>query len=379
MSGNVQNDNAAQDGANVTQENGNAANVAQESDNAANVAQEHDNAANVTQAPDSGESVTQWLTAHIDTVHAGLDAVTAMLSALGIDSVSVEDETEFHEFLEQNRAAWDYVEESLEESMRGRSRVTFYLPDNTDGYAALANARIALQALKDSRDDCGPLIMSVERTQNSDWEYGWKDYYKPLEVGNRLLIVPKWEAADIRGRVPVVLDPGLSFGTGEHPTTQLCLTLLEKRVRGGERVLDLGCGSGILSIAALNLGAATATAVDIDEMCQRVAVENAALNQIGPDRFTVLCGDILSDADLLRRLGGGYDIILANIVADVIIALAPVVPNLLAPDGHFLCSGIIAGRETEVADALRRNGFAIADAYSAKDWYAYHCTPETLP
>ena len=354
--------------------------VAQESDNAAqdaaNVTQEHDNAANT---PDSGEPVTQWLTVRIDTVHAGLDAVTDMLSGLGIDSVSVEDETEFHEFLEQNRAAWDYVEEALEESMRGRSRVTFYLPDNNDGYAALANARIALQTLKESRDDCGPLIMSVERTQNSDWEYGWKDYYKPLEVGNRLLIVPKWEAADIRGRVPVVLDPGLSFGTGEHPTTQLCLTLLEKRVHGGECVLDLGCGSGILSIAALNLGAASATAVDIDEMCQRVAMENAALNQIGPDRFTVLHGDILSDADLLRRLGGGYDIILANIVADVIISLAPIVPSLLAPDGHFLCSGIIAGRETEVADALRRNGFAIADTYSAKDWYAYHCTPETLP
>lgn len=317
--------------------------------------------------------VTQWLTVHIDTVHGGLDAVTELLSAIGVDSVSVEDETEFHEFLEQNRAAWDYVEEALEESMRGRSRVTFYLPEDEDGYAKLAEARIALQRLKESRDDCGPLLMSLEHTQNSDWEYGWKDYYKPIEVGSRLLIVPKWEAADIRGRVPVILDPGLSFGTGEHPTTQLCLTLLEKRIRGGERVLDLGCGSGILSIAALNLGAASATAVDIDELCQRVAAENAALNQIGPDRFTVLCGDILSDAALLERLGSGYDIALANIVADVILALAPLVRTLLAPDGHFLCSGIISGRETEVADGLRRNGFAIADTYSAKDWYAYHC------
>ena len=317
--------------------------------------------------------VTQWLAVHIDACRGGLDAVTEMLSSIGADSVSVEDETEFQEFLEQNRSAWDYVDEALEESMRGRSRVTFYLSDDDDGYAKLAEARIALQTLKESRDDCGPLIMSVERMQNSDWEYGWKDYYKPIEVGNRLLIIPKWESADIRGRVPVVLDPGLSFGTGEHPTTQLCLTLLEKRIRGGERVLDLGCGSGILSIAALNLGAATATAVDIDELCQRVATENAALNGIGPDRFTVLCGDILSDAALLEKLGSGYDIILANIVADVIIALAPVVKTLLAPSGRFLCSGIIAGREAEVADALRRHGFDIADTYSAKDWYAYHC------
>ncbi|MBQ9492307.1 MAG: 50S ribosomal protein L11 methyltransferase [Oscillibacter sp.] len=321
--------------------------------------------------------VTQWLTAHIDTAHTGLDAVTELLSGIGIDSVSVEDETEFHEFLEQNRSAWDYVEESLEETMRGRSRVTFYLPEDEDGYAKLAEARIALQRLKESRDDCGPLLMSMERTQNSDWEYGWKDYYKPIEIGDRLLIVPKWEAADIRGRVPVVLDPGLSFGTGEHPTTQLCLALLEKRVRGGERVLDLGCGSGILSIAALNLGAASATAADIDEMCQRVAAENAALNGIGPDRLSVLCGDVLSDAALLERLGSGYDIVLANIVADVILSLAPLVRNLLAPDGHFLCSGIISEREQEVAEGLRRNGFAIRDTYSKKDWYAYHCVPET--
>ncbi|MBQ9521753.1 MAG: 50S ribosomal protein L11 methyltransferase [Oscillospiraceae bacterium] len=316
---------------------------------------------------------TQWLTVHIDTVHGGLDTVTELLSGFGIESVAVEDEDEFHEFLEQNRAAWDYVEESLEKSMRGRSRVTFYLPENDNGYAQLAQIRIALQRLKESRHDCGSLLMSMEHTQASDWEYGWKDYYKPIEIGNRLLIVPKWEAADIRGRVPVILDPGLSFGTGEHATTQLCLTLLEKCVRGGERVLDLGCGSGILSIAALNLGAAHATAVDIDEMCQRVAVENAALNQIGAERFTVLCGDVLSDTALLDSLGGGYDIVLANIVADVIMSLTPLVRDLLAEHGHFLCSGILSGREREVADALRRNGFDIRDTYSKKDWFAYHC------
>lgn len=316
-----------------------------------------------------------WMAVRIDAAHDGLDAVTDMLSAIGIDSVSVEDETEFREFLEENRAAWDYVDEELEQSMRGRSRVTFYLPDDDDGYAKLAEARVALQDLKDRRSDCGPLIMSVERTKNADWEYGWKDYYKPIEIGERLLIVPKWETADVRGRVPVLLDPGLSFGTGEHPTTQLCLTLLEKVIKGGERVLDLGCGSGILSIAALNLGAASATAVDIDELCQRVATENAALNDIGPDRLTVLCGDVLSDAALVERLGTGYDVILANIVADVIIGLGPTVRKLLSPTGHFLCSGILSGREQEVSDALQWNGFHVANTYSKKDWYAFHCVP----
>lgn len=319
--------------------------------------------------------ITNWLTVHIDTVHEGLDAVTELLLSVGIDAVSVEDETDFREFLEENRPAWDYVDESLEESLKGVSRVTFYLPDDADGYAQLAQARIALQSFKEARQDCGTLLMTLDRVKNADWETAWREYYKPIEVGDKLLIVPQWERVDASGRVPVILDPGLSFGTGAHPTTQLCLKMLEKRIKGGERVLDLGCGSGILSIAALNLGAASVTAVDIDEQSVRVAAENASLNGIGPDRFSVLRGDVLTDPDFLESLGGPYDIILANIVADVIIGLAPIVKNLLSPDGHFLCSGIIAGREQEVADALQWNGFTIAHSDNEKDWYAYHCVP----
>ncbi|MBQ9347873.1 MAG: 50S ribosomal protein L11 methyltransferase [Oscillibacter sp.] len=316
----------------------------------------------------------RYLEVRIDTNHRGLDAVTAMLSSLGIDSVMVEDEEEFRDFLDQNRQYWDYVDQGLENEMKGRSRVTFYLPEDQEGFSALAAARIALQELRASRDDCGPLLMTLENVQDADWENNWKQYYKPMEVGQKLLIVPVWEAADLpSGRIPVILDPGLAFGTGSHETTRLCLTLLERSVQGGERVLDLGCGSGILSIAALKLGAASADAVDIDEAAVRVARENAALNGIDENTCRTYAGDVLKDASLRRKLGGGYQVVIANIVADVILGLAPIVPDLLAPGGQFLCSGIIDDREEEVQQGLEQKGWEIADTYSAGGWYAFRC------
>ena len=320
-----------------------------------------------------------WLELHIDTTHDGLDPVTALLSSLGIDNVMIDDEEEFRSFLEETRPHWDYVDEALEREMRGKSRVTFYLLAGDAGLAKLAEVRIALQELKESRSDCGTLLLTLENVQDADWETSWKQYYKPLPIGERLLVVPQWEAetpevqAASACRVPLILDPGLTFGTGSHATTRLCLTALERRIQGGERVLDLGCGSGILSIAALTLGAASAAAVDIDDKCLTVAYENAALNGIGRDRYTVLVGDAVSDRALKAQLGSGYDIVVANIVADVIIGLAPSVRQFLKPGGLFLCSGIIDTRADEVADALRHAGWTIEDTRSGEGWYSYTC------
>ena len=318
-----------------------------------------------------------WLELHIDTTHAGLDTVTAMLSALDIDGVIIDDETDFQDFLENNHQYWDYVDEDLEKAMAGKSRITFYLLANDTGYGKLGEVRVALQKLKESRDDCGTLLLSMENIQDADWETSWKKYYKPLEIGDRLLVVPQWETEDPKvrasSRVPLILDPGLTFGTGSHATTRLCLTALEKAVQGGERVLDLGCGSGILSIAALRLGAAEATAVDIDDKCLTVAYDNAALNGIGKDTYTVKVGNVLTDEAMRAQLGGGYQIVLANIVADVIIGLAPLVRSMLAPGGLFLCSGIIDTRAEEVADKLREAGLVIEETRSAEGWFAYTC------
>ena len=318
-----------------------------------------------------------WLELHIDTTHAGLDTVTAMLSALDIDGVIIDDETDFQDFLENNHQYWDYVDEDLEKAMAGKSRITFYLLANDTGYGKLGEVRVALQKLKESRDDCGTLLLSMENIQDADWETSWKKYYKPLEIGDRLLVVPQWETEDPKvrasSRVPLILDPGLTFGTGSHATTRLCLTALEKAVQGGERVLDLGCGSGILSIAALRLGAAEATAVDIDDKCLTVAYDNAALNGIGKDTYTVKVGNVLTDEAMRAQLGGGYQIVLSNIVADVIIGLAPLGRSMLAPGGLFLCSGIIDTRAEEVADKLREAGLVIEETRSAEGWFAYTC------
>ena len=315
-----------------------------------------------------------WLELHIDTTHGGLETVEALLSSLDIDGVVIDDETEFQDFLENNHQYWDYVDEDLEKKMQGKSRITFYLQADEAGFSKLGEVRIALQGLKEARSDCGSLLLTMDNLQEADWENNWKQYYKPMEIGERLLVVPQWEhTGDTHGRVPLILDPGLTFGTGSHATTQLCLTALEKAVRGGERVLDLGCGSGILSIAALKLGAASALAVDIDDKCLDVAYENAALNGIGKDTYTVKVGDVLSDDALRAEIGGGYDVVLANIVADVIIGLAPMVRSLLGEQGVFLCSGIIDDRAEEVAQALRQAGLTILESRDADGWFAYTC------
>ena len=321
-----------------------------------------------------------WLELHIDTTHAGLEPVETLLSSLGIDGVVIDDETEFQDFLENNHQYWDYVDEDLEKEMQGKSRVTFYLQADEEGFAKMGEVRIALENLKKTAQACGTLLMTMDSLQDADWENNWKQYYKPMEIGERLLVIPQWEQEDPKvrkalegGRVPLILEPGLTFGTGSHATTRLCLTALEQAVQGGEKVLDLGCGSGILSIAALKLGAASALAVDIDDKCLDVAYENAAMNGIGRDTYTVKVGDILSDEALRAEIGGGYDVVLANIVADVIIGLGPMVRSLLRENGVFLCSGIIDTRAEEVAGKLRQAGLEILDTRSSEGWYAYTC------
>ncbi|MCI9026719.1 MAG: 50S ribosomal protein L11 methyltransferase [Lawsonibacter sp.] len=304
----------------------------------------------------------RWLEVAVNTTPDRLDGVCAKLAAAGMDSLVIEDEQEFLTFLEQNRQCWDYVDQELLDRMKGVTRVKFYVTDDEDGRAQLDRYTRGLE----EEYTATPLA-------DNDWAYSWQKYYKPLEIGTRLYVVPQWlrEEPVPRGRVPFYLNPGLTFGTGSHASTQLCLEGVEEHTVPGRDVLDLGCGSGILSIAALCLGAKSAIAVDIDPKAVGVAYENAALNGIGEDRYTVRAGNVLSDRSLAAELARKrYHLVLANIVADVIIPLAPQVPGLLEEDGVFLCSGIIDTRAREVEEALKRAGLTVTRKREKNGWAA---------
>ena len=306
----------------------------------------------------------KWLEVAVNTTPDRLDEVTAKLTAAGMTGLVIEDEGEFQQFLEQNQQYWDYVDQELLDGMKGVTRVKFYVTDDGAGRVQLEQYTRGLDA-----------EYTVTPLTDNDWAYSWQKYYKPLEVGRRLYVVPEWMRDDPvpEGRSPLYLNPGLTFGTGSHASTQLCLEGVEEHTLTGRPVLDLGCGSGILSIAALRLGAEHAFACDIDEKCVEVAYENAALNGIGQDTYTVRIGDVLGDAVLRADLGGGWQMVVANIVADVIIGLSPLVRPMLAPGGLFLCSGIIDDRAEEVAQCLRDNGWTIAETRSSEGWFSYLC------
>ena len=313
----------------------------------------------------------KWLELKLDTSPAGLDPVSQLLEEQGITGLVIDDEGDFRDFLEHNHQYWDYVDEELMQEKQGLCRITFYLSDDPEGYHRLAQVRMALSQLKAAHPEYAPLLLTMNNLEDADWENNWKQFYKPMEIGERLIVVPEWEQANTQGRIPLILNPGLTFGTGSHATTRLCLTALEETIHGGERVLDLGCGSGILSIAALRLGAEHAFACDIDEKCVEVAYENAALNGIGKDRYTVMAGNVIADKGLAAQLAQErYHLVLANIVADVIIPLSAQVPALLEQDGVFLCSGIIDTRGDEVAAALEAAGLAVTGRREKNGWIA---------
>ena len=306
----------------------------------------------------------QWLEVTLPVPAQELDWVCDVLTANGMAGLVVEEEGEFLRFLEQNRQYWDYVDEGLAARMKGASRVKFYVPDNQEGQRQLRQYLSGLERYE-------PQTISL---REEDWATSWQKYYQPISVGKKIYIVPEWmRGQDVPdGRVPLYLNPGLTFGTGSHATTQLCLELLEEAVRPGCQVLDLGCGSCILAIAALGLGAAHAIGVDIDPKAVDVAYENAAMNGIGPDRLTVYAGNVLGDAKLAAKLRPGQNrVVLANIVADVIIPLSAAVEQFMAPDGVFLASGIIDDRADEVAAAIQANGLAITRRLERSGWCAF--------
>lgn len=304
----------------------------------------------------------RWIEACLQAENGKIDELCLRLTELGVEGIFIEDEEDFKNFLENNKQYWDYVDEELDRRFAGLSQVKFYLPDDESGHKQLETLRGNLNA-----------EIAVSFIDESDWENNWREFYKPLKIGERLLVVPEWESPDTEGRTPLRLDPGLIFGTGSHATTRMCLREIQNLDLTGKKVLDLGCGSGILGIGAAVLGCESVTGCDIDPKAPDVAAANAALNGIGPDRFKVYAGDILSDTGLRKIIGGGYDIVLANIVADVIIPLSAFVSEFMSRDGIFICSGIIDSRAEEVRAALQKNGFRIVKDEHEEEWLTFSC------
>ncbi|MBR1496005.1 MAG: 50S ribosomal protein L11 methyltransferase [Oscillospiraceae bacterium] len=304
----------------------------------------------------------EWIEATIKTKSEEIDGLCELLAGLGIQGFSIEDSEDFRQFLDRNRKYWDYVDETLARKFEALSQIKFYVPGDADG-------RRLLEAVRQASGR--PL---AEKTVCSeDWENAWRAYYQPIEIGKRLLVVPDWLEADSGGRVPLRLEPGLAFGTGGHATTQMCLEVLDGLDLAGKSVLDLGCGSGILGIGALVLGCGRVTACDVDPLSPEAARDNAAKNHIAPEQYTVFTGDILADEGAKQRAGTNYDLVLANIVADVIIPLSAFVRDFMAEQGLFVCSGVIDSRAPEVEAALKGNGFDIVEARRKEEWMCYVC------
>ena len=313
----------------------------------------------------------QWLELTVDTASQGIELLEAELTMNGFDSFIIDDEQDFHSFLENNRDYWDIVDESLEKSMDGVSRIRLYLTDGADAPEEVARLRALLAGLPAAFPDAklGTLQLSFANVKDEDWENNWKQYYQPISIGKKLIVVPQWMKPDTEGRIPVLLDPGMIFGTGAHASTQMCMLRLEEHIRGGEQVLDLGSGSGILSITALLLGAAHATGVDVDPKAEDIARENAAINALGTDRFTAVTGNVVTGQDALSDLfSRTYDVICMNIFADVIIPMAAVLPRFMKRDTLVICSGVLETRYDEVRQAIEAAGLRITSLQTMNDW-----------
>ena len=310
-----------------------------------------------------------YLEVTIQTASAGIEAVASALTAGGFDSLVVEDQAEYENFLEDNRAYWDYIDEEFQAELQGLSRIKLYLEVDGTEEKQLKRLEKLLEALKKrTKKNLGTLEVSSTLLPETNWEESWKDNYPPQEVGERLVVVPCWNP-EANGRIPVILDPGLTFGTGAHPSTQMCMEFMEELVTDGCEVIDLGSGSGILSIAALRLGAKSAIGVDIDPKAEDIARENAAYNDFGADRFDAVTGNVTEDTALMERLSKKhYDLVFVNIVADVIIGLSPVLKHFMDENTKVICSGILDVREQDVHEALTAAGLVIERTKAKEDW-----------
>lgn len=318
-----------------------------------------------------------WFKVEISAESHSIDIICGMLVDLGISGVEVVDRQDFVEFINDNNKQWDFVDDELMTLVDNvNSKIICYLPNNQDGIQLIDKIKSDLNGLETSLrgDFFGKYDIDIIDIGEDSWTDSWKKYYKPIEIGEKLLINPVWEEIPETERVILKMNPGNMFGTGAHQSTQLCLEFIEKYLEKDDRIFDVGCGSGILAIAAMLLGARNAVAVDIDPNVSAAVSENIEYNQLDTNKFSIYNGNILEDLSLIDICSKQkYDFVFANIVADVIIEFLSNIKKFIIPGGKFVCSGVINDRKEDVIEAIEAAGLKVLEVKQKDDWVSIMC------
>ena len=312
----------------------------------------------------------KWIRFTLDTHTDAVDMLSYMLDEIGVEGIEIEDHVPLSEE-DKKKMFVDILPDP--EDNDGTAKVHFYMePENCNPEKIMMQVQDIFQEVKQFCN-IGKGTISLSKTEDKDWINNWKTFFKPFRAADNIVIKPTWETYEKENEddILIEIDPGIAFGTGSHETTKLCIQALDKYVKKGDSVLDVGCGSGILSIAALKLGAAHATAIDIDEVAVKVAAENMEVNHIPASQYTLFDGDLITNSFLKVKAGTGHDIVVANILADVIIPLTGVIRPHLKKGGLYITSGIINTKEEEVREALIANGFEILGVEYMKEWCCF--------
>ncbi len=308
----------------------------------------------------------RWNKFTIKTTTEAEDYLSAMLDEIGVEGIEIEDNIPLSKE-DQSTMFIDFPPELPEDD--GTSKVSFYIDEKEDYEEILEQVKAGIEEWRQFVD-IGEGTITQSTTEDIDWQNNWKQFFSSFYIDD-ILIKPTWEELkeEDKDKFLIEIDPGVSFGTGKHETTQLCIRQLRKYMKDGEKILDVGCGSGILSIVALKLGAGEVVGTDIDENCMTSTYENMEVNGLDKAQGTFYMGNLIDDEELQRKVGTEcYDIVVANILADVIIPLAPVIPARLKKDGIFITSGIIDFKEEEVKQAIQQAGFEILETNYQGEW-----------
>lgn len=312
----------------------------------------------------------KWIRFTLETHTDAVDMLSYMLSEIGVEGIEIEDHMPLSEE-DKKKMFVDILPDPVEND--GSAKVHFYMePENCNPEKIMLQVQNIVQEVSEFCET-GKGTITLSETEDKDWINNWKTFFKPFRASDDIVIKPTWVdyEKEKESDILIEIDPGIAFGTGSHETTRLCIQALDKYVKEGDSILDVGCGSGILSIAALKLGAGHATAIDIDETAVKVAAENMVVNHIPSNRYTLFDGDLITNQYMKVRAGSGHDIVVANILADVIIPLTGIIRPHLKKGGLYITSGIIDTKEAEVREALVSAGFEILDAQHMKEWCCF--------